>query len=51
MIEFLTTAVEGTTILHLLLIFAMGATIGTNFGMYLMIRMDRKLDEKYGDYK
>jgi len=51
MVEFLTTIIEGTTFLHVLLVFIMGATIGTNFGIYLMNRVDRKLDEKYGDYK
>lgn len=48
MIEFLTTPIENVANWHMLYMFTIGVTLGTNIGVYLMVRQNRKLDEKYG---
>jgi hypothetical protein len=57
MTEFLTTpianfaAYANFAVYHLICIFVTGVALGMNIGLYLADHIDRKLDEKYGDYK
>ena len=49
MTEFLTTPIGNVAVWHMIYMFIIGAAMGTNIGVYLMARQDRKLKKKYDD--
>jgi len=49
MTEFLTTPIGNVAVWHMIYMFTIGAAMGTNIGVYLMARQDRKLKKKYDD--
>lgn len=49
MTEFLTTPIVNVAVWHMIYMLTIGVCLGTNIGVYLAIRQNRKLKEKYDD--
>jgi ABC-type phosphate transport system permease subunit len=49
MTEFLTTPIVNVAVWHMIYMLTIGVCLGMNIGVYLTVRQDRKLKEKYDD--